>query len=472
MNNISGHLDRAIQRCIKLKKSKKNKIIKKLFYSTHLSGPHIDFYDSPPSLNKSTLIDILKKFQRRTVVSIGCLLWCEKKGYFLHRLVVVEMINQINKILATDKLYWNNYGFDDSIIPSIHKTYNIYKLFLETYYDRLVKLKNDMNSSNSKIFKTCIKKMLIMDVCPNDLQKFGLIRTKQLIKEIESVSGQNFSASIDEYRKLFDQQSIKSDTEIFSTAMTHILMLHEKARKSVTSNIILPEPHKIKIKQMPTLIQEYNFESIVSGRYMLINDTNSKFYTSDVLLRLCAYDTIMGTMTTKLNINDIVDLNVERYFKQHQKIKKYKNSVSRMLKQSKYFNVGLSCLSEKLVNDNFNNKIEMLYVHLFRAIKCVVDVGLNYSEANLQLNIDQAKQLLKYFIPAPNEDKIIDSIVLQMLVYPSESAIQEFSYYGMNKIQTTIKSITESVTNSDYEFFKTIYNTPYPHDILMEIYYF
>lgn len=446
---VKKHVNTTIKSYVEHKKSAHSHIIKKLYYSTHLEGPHIDFFNSPPSLNKVELFDNLKKFQKKIVTSMGNLIHCEKAKCYLNSKVVDAMIQQIKTIEGIKKHYWENFGFIDTDIEIIQKTYHMYKLFLETYLMRILQNKTQIKP---KLYSACLFENFGTNINPLKLQMFGVKRIKQLLKEIE-MSKIQYSVNYPE--------KIKTDTELFSTMMTNILMLYnQNNQNSNNKHIICPEPHKIKIKQMSSLFENFNYSSTVSGKYIFINDLNPQMYTHDDIMLICAHDSINGIMTTKLNIKNKIHNYVKSYFIQNPKNKIFKHEIEKMLINFPYYNEGLACISEQNAGVHLNNNISLLNKQLIRTVSMVIDIGL-HTELPTNSDINTTDFLSFDVFSATNyikditnlSDPEINAILLNILASPAKACTQELARYLMSKHKFMLEQM-------GYNFYETIYKLP------------
>ena len=64
----------------------------------------------------------------------------------------------------------------------------MYKSFLETYISRSTFNRYGDLQIGEKIYKTCLKLHLSIDISPNDLQKYGLMKMKEIIFQIENIT--------------------------------------------------------------------------------------------------------------------------------------------------------------------------------------------------------------------------------------------------------------------------------------------
>jgi uncharacterized protein (DUF885 family) len=278
------------------------------------------------------------------------------------------MIEQIDTVLSTNKIYWFNYGFTDTDITNINKTYQMYKTFLETYIIRIPAVHN-----NDAIYKIHIYMNLSKYIHPNDLQQFGFERAKQLIDKIKEITNLPYMDALKQYRE--NRKFITTENELMTSVMTCILTLYEKSKEIFPPSIKILETHKIKIKNTPMLKSKWSSIGKASGRYFFINSLNLNKYTKESLMNLCAHDTIPGHITFKNNTNKILD----KYFKikKKQNIKIDKNIKKLMKTGTKFLHEGISCYAETIMKDLYDNVLDMYFNQLFRAIKIIIDTGLH-----------------------------------------------------------------------------------------------
>lgn len=441
IKNIDKYYNKIIKKCTQHKKSSYYKITQKLYYSTHLDGPHIEFFNSPPSLNKINLFDNLKKFQKKIVTSISYFIHCEKAECYLHSKVVDAMIQQTDKILSMNLHYWENHGFISADIDIINKTYQMYKLFLETY---LVRITPNKSQLKPKLYSACLFNNFCTNVDPLKILDFGIARIKQLTNEINEIKKTTTTVS----------PQIKTDTELFSTAMTIILDLHNNNHNNnQNKTLVYPEPHKIKIKQISLLFDKFDFDSVVTGRHIILNDMNPQLYTHDDLLLICAHDSIGGVMTTKLNTSRHMSTMTNKYYSNHQNENNtHRRNVEKIIETMPYYHEGLACLSEESVVNKLDTKLSILSKQLIRSVLAVVDVGLHYNNIKLTFNIESATKFIKGLTTLT--DLQINSCLLKILASPGYMCTQELARYVMNNNKKDLE-------NLGYNFYDIIYRTPF-----------
>lgn len=457
MSDISNfQLDKYFHMSIKyyklLNKSKRYKLIKKLFYSTQLKGPHMDFYNSPFGFNKTNTIDNFIKFQKKIVKSIDNLLFCEKQGMFLHKVVISAILEQLNHVILTSDIYWTNLGFSNEDAINIKKTYEMYKLFLETYISRSTFDRYGDLRIGEKIYKMCLKSHLSIDISPDNLQKFGLMKMKKIILRIEKITRKNIFEVLTEYAS--NGTPVGSETELASLAMTHILSLYEKA-KITFEGIEIPEPHKIKIKAMPTLREKWSSKGLVSGRYLFLNMSQYNSYMKEQLLRLCAHETIPGHIMYRL----LTSKSIDDYFSRNKKNKKIRKFITSGFKG---LHEGLASYAETIMKDMYTDQITLLISQLFHAVRIVVDTAVNSSKVDIKFTADQAKKFMKSFTLL--SDAGIQAEITRYLSNPGQAC----SYCIGSCI---FKSLEKSTIKKGYtiqDFYKIIYSSPFPFTILTE----
>lgn len=437
-NNKNRYFKYATERYKMINKNKYTAFNKKLYYSTHLLGPHIEFYNSPSNFNKVDLHTNYVKFQRKISKSIGNLLECEKYNVYLNKMIVTEMLKQINTVLTTPDLYWQNLGFDSNVssnsnygvnsnsnsdVSNIKKTYQMYKLFLESYADRII---NTKTTKTEKMYQIAICDSLGMKVLPKDLQLFGIIMVKQICEEIKKIG----------FDKNQKSDTIKTSSELVSETMKLILSIYDKIKDSC-QNLVIPEPHKIKIKALP-LLREVGI--MVSDRILYLNFTKPEIYTKDLLELICLQNVIPGKIMLKMNANsnllkiDAFNDGIASYFQ-------YKHSNNKLL-----------CLVDQLIN----------------ATKIIVDTGLHSKDVDIVLSIDESVGLVKTIARFVSNvrsitDEEITNMIMQILAMPAKESASGFGYFSIKKVEELmlLKKYTES------DICEMLYTTPLPHDLLM-----
>jgi hypothetical protein len=399
MNDKYKYYDQAVEYYSKLSKNRLYKINHKLFYSTHLTGPHLDFYYEPYGLNKNTPERNFKKFNKSILKSINNLSYCEKFGLYLNKSVITIMITQIVDILGTNKNYWLKYNFDDEIILDINKVYLFYKLFLETYQNRIPEKK----SKNCEIsYLMSLKTNLGLNVDPNDLQKLGIHRAKKIIKELEDLHKIPFSLIHQKYKTF--GTSCESESELLTLVMKNILDLYNFSKQIFPNTLQIPEPDTIKLKWIPELKAKWSSKGKVSGRYLFLNGHNIQSYKKEQLMRLCAHETIPGHIMFRLNTNNFLKtyLSSKKLISPPQKISKI---TKKLLKSgTKTVNEGFASHIEKFIlnivpveNNLSTIKTTLLFNKLFHAIRMILDTGLNSENVTLKFTEKNATKILKTF---------------------------------------------------------------------------
>ena len=456
MDDKYKYFDMAIDYYTKLNKSKKFRIIKKLFYSTQLKGPHIDFYHYPYGLNKSSPLDNFKKFQIKIIKSINHLLICETQKLFLNKHVIFAMIEQINNVLNENDQYWLNYEFSEYEVSDIKKTYTMYKLFLETYVNRLVVIRLGDTEIGEELYKTCIKSNLSVNISPNQLQLFGIKRAKQVISIIESEFGMSIFDVINKYKN--EGTPIQSETELISSCMSNIMELSNYV-KQICPNIIVPETHKIKIKEIPQLRSKWSSKAKVSGRYLFLNMSNVKSYKKESLMRLCAHEVISGHIMYRTNSNIAIN-DYFAYCKQYNK--KCPKQTKRLMKSGiKALHEGFASYAETMMLEMYKqDKIYLYLSQLFHAVRIILDTGLNSSKVKFKFDKDSATKILKMYTLL--NDNGINSEIHRYLANPAQACAYGFGYYCIKKMEEEYTKHNKPLS----DFYSDIYKLPLPLPIL------
>ena len=395
MNNKYIYYDEAVKYYKKLSSNKLYKIYKKLFFSTHLHGPHLNFYHEPFGLHKNTPVRNFKKFQKSILQSISKITHCEKYGLFLNIYVVNNMIDQINNILAEKPSYWENYNFDTHTITHIQKVYTMYKLFLELYSN---KIPTKQSKNHELLYAMSLKINLSINITPSDLQQLGIYQAKKIIKLLESLHNDIFSNIFDKYKTLGNY--IETESELLSSTMNHILSLYDFCTHNFPSDIHIPEPHTIKLKWIPFLKSKWSSKGKVSGRYFFLNKHLLSSYKKEQLLKLCIHESIPGHITFRENTNKIIGTYLSSLHK------KPKQSVKKLLKNgTKSVNEGFASYIEKImINNNLIKNENILDVKtyfyfnkLFHALRIILDTGLNSQNTNIKFTPEKATEMLKSY---------------------------------------------------------------------------
>lgn len=379
------YYDEAVEYYTKLSNNKIYKINNKLYYATHLVGPHLDFYHEPYSLRKNTPLRNFKKFNKSILKSIDNLTYCEKYGLYLNKSIVNIMIEQITTILNEKSSYWENYNFDFEIIQNINKVYMMYKLYLETYISRI---KDDKSKNFKTSYLMSLKLNLGMNVNPDDLKTLGVHRVQKIINQLEKLHNKKFGSILESFKNF--GTSCESESEVLSLVMKHILDLYQYTNSNEQfKGLEIPEPHTIKLKWIQPLKSKWSSKGKVSGRYFFLNNNHIQAYKKEQLLRLCIHEVIPGHIMFRSNTNKFI----KSYFKS--KTIKPKKRVRKLIKSGvKSVNEGFASYIEKTIlhfDSSIESKTTLLFNKLFHAIRMIVDVGLNDGVLNEQ----QAINILK-----------------------------------------------------------------------------
>ena len=354
-------------------------------------------------------------------------------------------------ILETPDQYWMNYGFSESQLIDIKKTYQAYQLFLETYSNKIQK----NGATYEKLYHFRLLQHIGTKIPPKRLQYFGIYKLKDLISHIQDTTQISFSDIKLKYANIGTKYT--SETELISHTMNNILELYEKTKNKINdSTIIIPEPHKIKIKQMPYVKQKWSSKSNISGRYLFLNTSDLNLYRKESMMQLCARKTIPGHMMLKENVKSIMTSHVTSY------PSRISDNVMHLLKMgTKSFNVGYSIFMETFVSQE-NDKIVTFLDQILDCVRLIIDTGINSSNVDYPLTIENAKTLYtKYTLLSPTE---IDGEILRCLAEPASLASH---CVGREMMEMIHKKILEK-QYSDVEFLKILYSHPYPFNILLE----
>lgn len=417
---------------------------KKLFYSTQLNGPHIDFYHLPYSFNKKTPNDNFKKFQRKIIKSISNLLYCEKNKAFLSKHVVLSIVEQINLVLEINEDYWKNYGFDNDQVVNIKKTYNIYKYFLETYIQRL-----PVDTKNEKVYKKCIHKSLGINIFPRQLQRLGIQKSRELINKIEKISGLSFFEWIQK-QKSVTPTPVMSESEVISESMKCISELYYHTKKFLSDigspDILIPEPHKFKVKPFPPLKAKWNSDEKIYGKYLFLNIENFQLTEKKHLMNMCAREVIPGNAMIRENFNK--NLPDDKRLRGGSKF------------GIKAVSDGFSYYMSNLINNISDESIESYLCQLYDMMRIVIDTGLNSSNVDISLDIESARELMKRLTCL--DDKIINIEILKCLASPGQSSSCGFGFHYVKLLED--KMLKKGFTKGD--FCKIVYKFPLSFDVL------
>lgn len=393
-----------------------DKFKKKLYYATHLNGAHIDFYHFPFGQNKDSHQTNILKFGERIAKSRDNLKFCANYGIYLSSNSIEIIISQINHILSENKIYWTNFGFDDDQITIITRIYSDFKTFLEKYKKfyldqfHLDQIQNTINSTFSNKFKYYLIKCNLNQNTGistgknilNVVQKMALKKSAKIVEKIK-IMYQNDSLEniLNDLKKSCEthDQKILSESELLELIMSSILKLENSFKNNSDKqiDIILPEPHKIKIKDIPNLIAPWSSKGYVSKRYIFVNRKNPKIYKKREIQNLCAAKVIPGEMTHMLNLRTN---------------SKFKNN----------FYTFNSLQQQSMKYDSQENHIFYYLEELLNCVKIVLDIGKNYSNAVLKVDDNLAKHVLqKYTILTPHE---INVEILNFNTFPGKSCKQ------------------------------------------------
>lgn len=386
MDTKYKYYDKVVEYYSHLIKNKIYKINQKLYYATHLNGPHLDFFYEPFSLNKNTPLRNFKKFNKSILKSMSNLSFCEKYGLFLKLSVVKIMSNQVETILTNDVNYWKKYNFDDVTITNIIKVYMMYKLYLETYTSRI---KNTFSENIKLSYMTALETHLGMHVNINKLIELANNQIHKNVLTLESLHGINFNLILEKFKNFGSH--CESESELLSLAMKHILILYHNAQSNIAfANIEIPEPHTIKLKWTKSLKAQWSSKSEVFGRYLFLNNSNVSSYKKEHLLRLVTHEVIPGHIMFRTNTNKFI----KSYF--DYKNTKPKRKIKKLIKSGiKSINEGFASHIEKYIltiENNLWSQTILLFNKLLHAIRLKLDIQLNMGLINEEYVINTLKK--------------------------------------------------------------------------------
>lgn len=437
---IKQYIKQTLQQYNETKEKKYFLLIKDLFYSTHLKGPHIEFYTFPPSFSKQTLEDNMKKFQRKIVKSMNCFLKCEKYNVYMRKEIIEAMIQQLDIVLNINSIYWSNLGFDAKHIGSINKTYEMYKIFLQSYSERIIP--NQKKESN-KIFDMCFfdKTLDCSNYLAKTVQKNTMNKIKFLIKEITETSGKSFGTVMSELKQKQSEEKFPlQQSELVGTVMKNILNKHEIiSNDSKYKRLSIPFPHKIKVKNISPLIEKWYYgKSFTFGRYLRFNYSSPYSYSRNTIENSGAnFETIM----VKKSVG-------KKFPKMFSNTKSFSESLTRLF---------------KIQQAKPQNSIWSLVTQLEDSVKAIVDIGLNSASADVIFTIEDAKKFMVELTTF--EDKRIDCEILDILANPASAAAIEFGISSYQKLDNTLLKIGFE----SQEINKYFCATPLPHNMLNEL---
>lgn len=444
------YYDESVKYYTNLSKNLIYKINKKLYHTTHLSGPHLDFYHEPYSLKKNTPLRNFKKFNKSILKSMNNLTYCEKYGLYLNKSTVNIIIEQITTILNEKSTYWENYNFDSKIIKHINKVYIMYKLYLETY---LLRIKKEKSKNFELSYLMSLKTNLGMNVSPENLTILGNHQIQKIIAQLEKLHNKKFNLIIDDF-KIFGT-SCESEAELLSLVMKHILNLyHHTKSNNLFKDLEIPEPHTIKLKWTQPLKSKWSSKGKVSGRYFFLNNNNIKSYKKEQLLRLCVHEIIPGHIMFRSNTKKIINTYFKStHLKPSQHIKKLVKS------GTKSVNEGFASYIEKTIlqfDSGIETKTTLLFNKLFHAIRMIIDVGINTGT----INEEQAINLLKTYTILSNDG--INAEINKYYANPGKAC----AYCFGNCYYEILEHIYLNANNSD--FYRDMFTLQLPFQFIFK----
>lgn len=439
-----NYYDEVVKHYEKLLKNPIYRINGRLYYSTHLNGPHIDFYHEPYSLNKNTPLRNFKKFNSKILKSINNLNYCEKYGLYLNENVVNAMIEQLTLILNESENYWKFFNFDKNIISNINKVYLMYKLYLETYVSRIHNKSKNKHISYEMSLYTHLGTIVSSD----DVLNLGKHEMKKCIDSLEKLHNKQFKLILEDYQNFGTK--CESESEVLTLTMKHIFDLYNYfLSNDKFKSIEIPEPHTIKLKWIQPLKAKWSSKGKVSGRYFFLNGNNIGSYKKEQLLRLCIHEVIPGHITFRLNTNKII----KSYFANH----KVKKQIRKNIKSgTKAVNEGFASFVEKLLldfstkEDKLNTMTMLLFNKLFHAVRLIIDVSLNTDK----LEVENAKQILRNYTNLSEDG--ISAEVLKYYAHPGQACAYCFGNCYYNVLEEIYKK-----NNSD-DFYSDMFQLQMP----------
>lgn len=411
-----------------------------MFSITHLTGIHIDFYHKPYLfLNKKYPELIFRNIIFKKIIELNRFLY---KEMYLPKQSIEIMIKQCD-MATNNKSYWLRNGYSEFQYNIIEETYKIFKNYLTDYLKYINNFKNDnkvvglgKNTKGDLIYEYLLKYHTgFTNVSPEFIQKFGIMRMENTIKQIESYTNKSFSqAKIDYIKSL---KYFDNETDFMSEAQNNIIKLRTFALKLFDKTVDIPYPEKISVKPIPELRALWGSKAKAQDKTLFINTLQWKKIDINTLLRICAHEAIPGHIIERYNTNKILD-----------KFKINKKILSQMKKGVTATKEGWAIYAEKLISDLFQGDkiLNELFSDLYQAIIIILDVGLNSSKAEIKFDIDSAKKFLRNYSLLDEES--INNDILKYLAKPAVSSCYGFGYYCIKDIQDSTPNIDKVKFNS------------------------
>lgn len=433
----------------KLNRNKLCKHYKYFINSTHLKGTHIDFYHFPYDFGKKTMNTNYLSFRREIIDTMRKMSICEKKGYYLSIHVIKIMIDQINIILETSNDYWLKFGFVTDEIDDIHKIYQMYKYFLETYLSNIPKSSIDglgKTKNGEKLYNFCLYYVTGVKISPKLLQQFAKLYMSKTIDQIEKLTNMSFNDAKQKYMQ--EGSIVESEKDLFTNCHKQMLLNHETAQTIFNNDIILPNPQNIKIKAVPPLRIKWAPTIRLLNNTIFMNTGDLSIYKKDHLSSISSFYGNLGLGLIQHNYNTII--------KQSSLSNKNKKISIKYLQSTVK---GWAHFIDEIIN---GQSLHFLFNQHLCCVKMIVDIGLNSSNSDICFNIDTAKHFMKEYTTL--NDNLIISEIMGVLSYPGQTCSTLLGYHCIKMM----KKKWLSSGKTDRDFYSWILKNPLPLNMLFE----
>lgn len=429
-----------------LKKNKNYKNHKMCFKSTHLKGYHIEFYNMPNGFNMKSQRTNFNMFNKKIISYMNNLIEVAGNNIFLPKPIIELMIYQIDDILKTNDLYWQNNGYNEKLIKNIKNTYNMFKLFLENYMNTTPDTETiGIGNTNEgyELYKFCIEFRLGVNIEPNKLQQYALAFLEKLIKEIEQKGNKKYDQIKDD---LLNAKSYTDEKDIKIATSQIINDIYYKLKDKFPDDIKILLPSSIKIKDYPKITSKWNKFGGVKDNVLFLNMSKIKLIREYHIKNICLNDTLIGTIMKRINHKKSL-----KQFNLDNKIKHLMENDICSLKE------GWGLMAQEIGKELLGENGDLLFImsQIESMIKIIIDTGLHSPDVVMKFNIETAKEFIRKYTNW-SED-MINAEISRILANPAKECCEGFGYKLLKIIESKYMAKNPNIK----EFYKFIIMKPY-----------
>ena len=415
MDEFDDHFNNYIKYINEIKKDKRYRLAKRLFYLTHTHGPHMDFYNNPLGFNGNNLEKKITKLRSKLIKAMICVIQCERRHIYINKNIVEIIIEQLDACTVNGG-YWTRYGFNEYQVNRIQLNYQMLIIFYKEYLLRAHKSNGvdgiGSTENGDKLYEFLLKLNTSLDLDPKELQifafrkltsdvrKYGELMDINELRDITINSDNMYNSTF--MNLMINERvtgtSLNSEQELLSESKKVLIEHHQNSKNLFNDTVKLPNITKVTVKAMPSLISKWSSKGRANKNTIYINTDKYGSYKKEILPRLLAHEGIPGHLLERSNQYKIIkDMTIN---------KKIKPIVMRGIKMLKE---GWAVHSETLIlKDTMDNRKSLLLNRIYYDVRTIIDVGLNYSKGK-KISTTDAFEFMKNFTGLTD-----DSITVEM----------------------------------------------------------